>query len=339
MEPQPISLDVFFGASDSPETFKGLVTKLDTYKCFVTNGGERERGIENNTHANNHRNRPRRHDNYGRRGGHSGGRAATAPRMRMERPRIGTRELSREDMCKKEFLSLTNKVSPQNKDVIVRKMIACMTPQFATMYCTVIWTIMQRPVQIYQHIFAEFARIMAQKTPAPEKKIFKDAWDDCWLTVTEGTAAFVNVPSIFHDAGSISDEGVFLEWSIWKKSRINLVRGCVYLCFHGVFTHPPACIFDPVICAVEMELLSKSTQNASDSADVADAAVPVAAHILDYWLDVLSMSWESQSDIQQPLAKATVEKLTKWAEHTVNLPPKCRFKVESLRETYCKPRK
>ena len=251
--------------------------------------------------------------------------------MRQERPRIGIRELSREDMCKKEFLSLTNKVSPQNKDAISRKLLTALAPQYATMYCTVIWAIMQRPVQIYQHIFAEFARILAMNTPAPNKQIFKGAWDACWRTITEGTDAFVNVPDMFKV--DVSDEGVFLEWSIWKKSKINLVRGCVYLCFHGVFTHPSTNIFEPVMCAVEMALIAKSAGGSGSGAVAVDAQV--APHVLDYWLDVLSMSWESQSDIQQPMPKATLQKLTMWAQHTSTLPPKCRFKVESLRETYC----
>ena len=325
----PVPIEIFVATVGNHETFKALVQKLDTYKCFVTNGGERERGIENNGNAN--ANARPRHNN-GRKGGgghgghgtHGGGghghRQAQAPppRMRAERPRIGVRELSREDMCKKEFLSLTNKVSPQNKDAIVKKMLTGLAPQFSTMYCTVIWTIMQRPVQIYQHIYAEFARIVAMNTPAPNKQIFKGAWEACWRDVTEGTDAFVHVPGSFSD---VADEGVFHEWSIWKKCRINLARGCVYLCIHGVFTQPSHSIFEPVMMAVEMALEGKAPMG--------------APHILDYWLDILSMSWEAQSEVQQALPKATLQKLTLWAQHTGNLPPKCRFKVESLRETYC----
>jgi len=298
-----IPVDKFLATCANADKYAHLVDKLDKYKCFVTNGGERERGNENGKQRHNSRK------------GH--GARLTQPRMRQERPRIGVRELSREDMCKKEFLSLTNKVSPQNKEIIVKKLLMGLAPQFSTMYCSVLWTIMQRPVQIYQNIYAELARIVAINTPSPNKQIFKGAWEECWRNVTVGNDAFVLVPQAFTD---VTHEDVFLEWSIWKKGRINLARGCVHLCVQGIFTQPYAQIFDPVVVAVEAAL----------SGDTA-----TASHVLDYWLDVLGMSWEAQREARQKLPMATIEKLMVWAQKSDNLPLKCRFKVENLRNTYC----
>lgn len=304
MSVNSIPVDKFLTTIVYPNRYHHLVTKLDTYKCFVTNGGERERGIEN-TNA--------RYRYNGRKA------RLSQPRMRQERPRIGMRELSREDMCKKEFLSLTNKVSPQNKDAIVKKLLTGLAPQFSTMYCGVIWTIMQRPVQIYQNIYAELARIVAINTPSPDKQIFKRAWEECWQNVTVGENAFVLIPEAFMD---VTDEAIFHEWSIWKKSRINLARGCVYLCLYGIFTQPSTEIFDPVMAAVENAVLSSETS--------------AATHVLDYWLDVLGMSWEAQSEMQQVIPRTTIQKLNTWAQQSATLQPKCRFKVESLKNKYCK---
>ena len=316
-----IPLDVFLSTKSNPDKYKNLAINLDAYKCFVTNGGERERGLDT---QNTNTAGSRRYGGSGRKGhghghGHRQPNGNSVNRMRLERPKIGMRELSREAMCKKEFLSLTNKVSPQNKDAIVQKMLAALTPQYATMYCTVIWTIMQRPVQIYQNIYAEFARIVAINTPMPDKQVFKGAWEECFSKVTQGDNAFVHVPTEFHD---VSDDGTFHEWTIWKKCRINLVKGCVYLCFYGVFTKTPSEILAPVMSAVDEALLTNSPQTHPP-------------HILDYWLDILGVSWDAEKEIQQPLSASYMQKLKSWAQYSGTLPPKCRFKIDSLREAHC----
>ena len=324
-----IPLDVFWETVPISDAFESIVTKLDKYRCFVTNGGERERGIETGNGGNASNAGRARHF---RRGGGGAGRQLPV-RMRQERPRIGIRELSREDMCKKEFLSLTNKVSPQNKDSIVKKMIAGLAPQYACMYCKVLWSIMQRPVQIYQNIYAEFARIVAVNTPMPNKLTFKGAWESCWREVTEGEKALINVPTMFND---VTDEGVFHEWSVWKKCRINLVKGCIFLCYHGVFTKPPIVILEPIMLAVDKALEDLYAQSAASAASATSSSSPIAAHIIDYWLEILSVSWNAENDIQQPMMKIALQKLNHWYNLSTNLPPKCRFKIESLKEVYCK---
>jgi hypothetical protein len=314
-----VPIDVFLAAIPDPSKYEVLVKSLDAYRCFVTNGGERERGIDNHNGGGNGGSRNGRYGGGGRSKGHGRQNASAAGnRMRQERPRIGMRELSREAICKKEFLSLTNKVSPQNKDAIVRKVLAILTPQYATMYCHVIWAIMQRPVQIYQNIYAEFARIVAVNTPMPDKLVFRGAWEACFDQVTAGNEAFVQVPVMFID---VSNEGVFQEWSVWKKCRINLVKGCVFLCHYGVFTKSPSFILDPVLVAVDAALCLPQE----------DAQPP---HIIDYWLEILGVSWEAEKDVQ-PLHDEIIQKLKHWAKHTEKLPAKCRFKIESLCEAHC----
>lgn len=314
-----IPVDVFYAATPNPDKYRSIINTLDAYKCFVTNGGERERGSSEHTGggelSTSHGARGNVRSGGMRRNG-ARGHPRGQERMRQERPKIGTRELSREAMCKKDFLSLTNKVSAANKDVIIRKMLAALAPAFSTMYCNVLWEIMQRPVQIYQNIYAELARIVAINTPMPDKLTFKRAWEACYQDVTAGENAFVRVPGDFND---VSDEGVFHEWTIWKKSRINLIKGCVFLCFHGVFTKPPYYIIEPVVNAVDTEM---DTQQCP-------------AHILDYWIDIISGSWDAERDIEQPIHPPMIEKLKSWTEKSVRLPPKCRFKIEGLYTTYC----
>jgi len=198
-----------------------------------------------------------------------------------------------------------NKVSPQNKDKLVQKSLAIFVPAYASMYCDVLWALIQRPVQIYQPIYAEMARAIAMSTPMPEKLAFKSAWETCW-----GGISFVDLPADFSD---VSKEDVFHEWSIWKKTRINLAIGCVFLCYRGVFTEPAPLLLAPLVVCVDNALIE-----------------PPAVHVLDYWLDILGAIWGTLKETQQPLPH--IEKLTDWA-HGFTV-PKCRFKVEKFIESY-----
>ena len=322
-----IPLDTFLNTIAVVDTFGHLVAQLDKYKCFVTNGGEKERVPSGNQggggggHGDG--GRGRRRYGEGGRGGH-GGRgyhSQHAPtKHKPERPRIGMRELSRADMCKKEFLAFMNKLSPQNKETIVKQVVAKLAPMHTGVYCEVLWALMQRPVQIYQPYYAEMARTIAMSTPMPEKLEFKRAWDKRWESVVQGDTAFAVVPEAFHDAAIISNDNDFLEWTIWKRSHVNLIKACMYLCTCGVFTQGIGSILDPVMVIVDQHITTETN---------------MATHLLDYYIDLLSNAWASlvpPKDNQPP--KDIHEKLTAWLPHVPKLSPATRFKVLALSEKY-----
>jgi len=238
--------------------------------------------------------------------------------MRQERPRIGICELSREDICKKEFLGHMNKVSPQNKDKILQKVIGHLQPQFVNMYCAVIWAILQRPAQIYQSLYAEIARHIAVHTPIPEKYAFREAWDQCWKSIVD-LGGLMNVPDELVDPEQLSDECTFQEWIIWKKTRLNLARGCVHLCFYGVFTKSPNVIIGPIADAIEGAM---------------NGGAPAPAHVLDYWIEVFSCIWETMRENRQPLDPEIMQKMRGWEQHRTKLElMSSRFKIQALIET------
>jgi len=323
-----IPLDAFLNIIAVAETYGHLVAQLDKYKCFVTNGGEKERVPSGTQGGGGDRND--RGGNDGGRGGrrrYDGGRGGRgyshhvqqhAPsKHKAERPRIGMRELSRADMCKKEFLAFMNKLSPQNKETIVKQVVAKLAPMHTGVYCEVLWALMQRPVQIYQPYYAEMARTIAMSTPMPEKLEFKRAWDKRWESVVQGPTAFAVVPEAFHDAAIIGNDNDFLEWTIWKRSHVNLIKACMYLCTCGVFTQGIGSILEPVMVIVDENIVGKET-------------TAMATHLLDYYIDLLSNAWASLAEPPKDIH----EKLTAWLPHVPKLSPATRFKVLALSEKY-----
>ena len=302
-----IPLNTFLYTSGCPDTFSHLVVELNKYKCFITNGGEKERVPSAALGGNGAR---RRYDGGGR-----GGRGGHVAKHKPERPRIGMRELSRADMCKKEFLAFMNKLSPQNKETIVKQVVAKLAPMHVGVYCEVLWALMQRPVQIYQPYYAEMARTIAMSTPMPEKLEFKRAWDKRWESVVQGPTAFAVVPEAFHDASIISDDNGFLEWTIWKRSHVNLIKACMFLCTCGVFTQGIGSILAPVMVIVDENIVGTTT---------------IATHLLDYYIDLMSNAWTA---LQEP-PKDIHEKLTAWLPHIPKLSPATRFKILALSEKY-----
>jgi hypothetical protein len=139
--------------------------------------------------------------------------------------------------------------------------------------------------------------------------------------VVQGPTAFAVVPEAFHDAAIIGNDNDFLEWTIWKRSHVNLIKACMYLCTCGVFTQGIGSILEPVMVIVHAHIVTEANAATESS---------MATHLLDYYIDLLSNAWASLAE--QP--KDIHEKLTAWLPHVPKLSPATRFKVLALSEKY-----
>lgn len=71
-----------------------------------------------------------------------------------EKPRIGSRELSKEHIARKDFLALINKLSPQNFDVIRQQFDHVFRTEFTHLYVDMLWDAMLRSPE-YQMMYVE----------------------------------------------------------------------------------------------------------------------------------------------------------------------------------------
>lgn len=299
--PCVILTDVFFSTPPAPAArIVALAAKLDEYACFSQgrNGG----------------------------GGRPGRRAQVAGRRaaRTERPRIGARELSRGDMCRKDFLGLMNKMSPQNYGKIWKAVATGLVPEHAAVYCDVLWSLMHRQSRLYLAMYAEVAWSIARALVAPHKMEFKAAWDEKWALWVGATGAEGSGPGAYWAVGAhqrallatvtSSSEDDFNELLAWKKSRLCLAQACAYLCHKGILTHPPIAFLAPVVDAVAAFMEPASTP-------------PPSYDFLDYYLDILIQCIQVLGEIKQPVPPVLLEKLTAWHAQSDALPSLCRFKI------------
>lgn len=114
--------------------------------------------------------------------------AVTTIPKKVEKPRIGIRELSREAIARKEFLALINKLSPQNVDAMKQQCMQTFRPEFSSMYVDMLWDAMLRSPD-YQHLYTCFLVSIDHV-----KSVFADLhriWDQFlhtkgWLPISTG---------------------------------------------------------------------------------------------------------------------------------------------------------
>lgn len=75
-----------------------------------------------------------------------------------EKPKIGTRELSREALAKKEFFGIINKIAPQNKDAILKKLV--FRDEFLDAYIKFLWDALLRSPE-YQELYMDVLAVIA----------------------------------------------------------------------------------------------------------------------------------------------------------------------------------
>lgn len=76
-----------------------------------------------------------------------------------EKPKIGMRELSREALAKKEFFAVVNKIAPQNKDAILKKI--AFRDEFLDVYVKLLWDAFLRSPE-YQTLYIDVLDTIAQ---------------------------------------------------------------------------------------------------------------------------------------------------------------------------------
>lgn len=163
---------------------------------------------------------------HGRNHGH-------ARQNRAERPRIGTRELNREDISKKDFIANMNKLSRQNYDTVLRLIRTTYNSNFLPNYMNILWSMMIRQPD-FQDLHIQVIQHLLTITPPERKSFVQTYWSQrCQSYFQEKQW----MPPDDFFAGSQGEYDEFCDYIKWKKTTGASLLAWLRLMEHAII--PP----------------------------------------------------------------------------------------------------
>lgn len=213
-----------------------------------------------------------------------------------EKPRIGTRELSREALARKEFLAMINKISPQNIEAMRTQCKTSLRPDFVSMYVDMLWDAMLRSSPDYHVLFTSILHTIDS---------VQSVFGDIHRTWNAYVASKPWIPdSVDKDGDTTYDD--FCDKVKAKKRFISSVCAWVHL------SHGKLC--DPAIPSQLLHLLMDQEPT-------------------DVILEGLIELYKGVPDIFQTQVVDTLQKLHQNAQ---SYPPIIRFKIYDMWDLLCK---
>lgn len=242
------------------------------YSCFREDvGGDRRRAITN--HAD---------DGWRKK-----------PIVALERPKIGTRELSREAIAKKEFVAALNKLSPANKANVIRSIH--IREDFGEMYIRLLWDAFLRSPD-YQQTYLEVIDHIASTIGADAtKSAFEELWetylaDQAWIPVIEENENY--------------DE--FCDYVKAKKRSLASLNAWILLTKYGIIN-------------ATSELLERIYMDCDNRIETRDKS-----KILEVLLELMIES------VRAGASSKNTRRGMHWKEVASEFPPAIRFKIYDL---------
>lgn len=172
-------------------------------------GGGGGHGGHGGGHGHHRGSRRHRHGGHGH--GHGGHRKA-------ERPRIGIRELSREDISRKDFTANMNKLSRQNYESILRLIRTTYNSNYLPNYMEILWTMMVRQPD-FQDLYIQVIKHLLSITP-PERSAFAHSyWTERCAAYFREKQWFPSFPDHLFSGNPNTNEEYdeFCDYIKWKK--------------------------------------------------------------------------------------------------------------------------
>lgn len=256
-----ITLDQFFKVrSLRAEPTQHLEAKAksmkETYICFNTLPGNHGSGSSHNFHGSSnsqhHHNNARNHkgrywkDDKDRR---------QHEVMRTDIIKIGTRELSRESLARKDFLALMNKLSMQNKEHIFKTIRNVFREDCIHVYVQILWDMMQRSSDfIPLYISAQDVLSSASKSSS----LWKSQWANIWEQFIEMQSWTPSKEIIEQDH---EDYNEFCDFVKWKKRTLGALKALIALSSKGWIEHNIGAYLLPILMTNCEEQLNQSNGN------------------------------------------------------------------------------
>jgi len=235
--------------------------------------------------------------------------SSTHSRRTMEqRPRIGVRELSREDMVCKDILSHLNKLSKTNVESIIRSLRTSFYIDYLQHYISITWDMMYKQPD-FQPLFVMVLNNVRALLVSPTSLSEFDALltNNCCTFLDD--QGWIPPPSILCHTAEYDD---FCDYVKWKKKSQGTLRAVLAL----MTSHLVEPRFEHVF-----ERISDSLQASAGSPDV-------DLRVLECILDALLICVRTSKCID-----VSDEWLSQWVEKSQVWPKNAKFKMLDLKES------
>ena len=148
---------------------------------------------------------------------------------RPEKIRIGVRDLSREHLAKKEFMSLLNKLSDQNKKQIYATFKTSIRIDFYKLYINMTWAMILKFPE-FQKLYINLITILYENME--NKKSFIDEWLFI-INDYEVTKKWIPADNILDD----KDYDEFCDFQKWKKQSSSATN-CLKILSENAWIYP-----------------------------------------------------------------------------------------------------
>jgi hypothetical protein len=147
---------------------------------------------------------------------------------RTDKVRIGNRDLSRENLARKDFLALMNKLSEQNCNNILRSIKNVLREDCISTYADITWDMMQRCPDIHP-LHVKVVHLIKEIVTQPQQ--WEHEWHRIWTDYVQ-KQAWSPPPTLLEE----QDYDEFCDFVKWKKRAIASVKAWVLLEKEGFVT-------------------------------------------------------------------------------------------------------
>lgn len=252
--------------------------------------------------------------------GHAAG-IASAP---AEKPRIGNRELSLENLARKDFLGVLNKLSAANQATLIANFAKVIRPDFADLYVKLFWEGFLRSAD-YQPVQINLLTLFAEHFPVQPRinaLLSEYRTERLWMpaegvlpsppAASASSAASAADPNARGDAVAEYDD--FCDYVKWRKRTVNTIHAWRVLAGSGWVSHD-------VLQEMLAEVLSDFRVSLATFPDTVKLAETLAEQMFVYAKSIGSAG---------ALRPETLAELR--ALPASSFPPALRFKIYDLRD-------
>jgi len=251
--------------------------------------------------------------------GHASG-IASAP---AEKPRIGNRELSLENLARKDFLGVLNKLSAANQATLIANFAKVIRPDFADLYVKLFWEGFLRSAD-YQPVQINLLTLFAEHFPVqPHINALLSAYrsERLWMPAegvlppplaAPGAAGAASEPASRGDAAAEYDD--FCDYVKWRKRTVNTIHAWRVLAGSGW-------VAPDVLQEMLSEVLADFRASLATFPDTVKLAETLAEQMFVYAKSIGSAG---------ALRPETLAELR--ALPAASFPPALRFKIYDLRD-------